>query len=93
MQQHRPIVRHPVVGHREEGVVAFKAEVLERANRNDTVDALIELFPALQLYTLVAMMVRLPGTASLRNPSARVASSVSTWAGVGSECVDNWRSC
>ena len=39
---------------REERVVAFEAEVLERADRDDPVDRLIELFPALEQDALLA---------------------------------------
>jgi hypothetical protein len=48
-----------VVGHGEEVVVAVEAEMLERADRHDPVDRLVELLPALQLDALAARVVRL----------------------------------
>ena len=47
------------VGHLEELVVAVAAEVLERADRHDAVDRLVELLPALQQHSLAARAVQL----------------------------------
>ena len=48
-----------LIGLLEEVVVAVGAEVLERADRHDPVDRLVELLPALQQYPLGAGAVRL----------------------------------
>ncbi len=58
VQQHHAVGRQRGVGHLEEVVVAVAAEVLERADRDDPVDRLVELLPALQQYALGARAVR-----------------------------------
>ena len=63
-----PSAGRTLVGHLEEVVVAVVAEVLERADRHDAVDRLVELLPALQQHPLAAR-----GCPSRRTTSA-------TWA-------------
>ena len=59
VQQHHAVGGQRLIGHLEEVVVAVGAEVLERADRHDPVDRLVELLPALQQYPLGAWAVRL----------------------------------
>ena len=58
------------VGHLEEVVVAVAAEVLERADRHDPVDRLVELLPALQQHPLAARAVGLLGEQPARRGPA-----------------------
>jgi hypothetical protein len=59
VQQHDAVIGQRCVGHLEEFVVAVEAEMLERADRDDPVDRLVELLPALQQHALAAWTVRL----------------------------------
>ena len=48
VQQHHSVGGQRVVGHLEERVVAIGSEVLERTDRDDSVDRLVELLPAFE---------------------------------------------
>ena len=58
VQHHHAVGRQRRVGHFEEVVVTVETEVLERADRNDAVNRLVELLPPLQQHSLRAWAVQ-----------------------------------
>src|SRR5882757_7553413 len=59
VQEHYAVSGQDVVGEREEVVVAGRAEVLERADRHDAADGLVELFPSIEQNPPAGRAIRL----------------------------------